>query len=81
MKMHKVTEKVLDCFGHSGASSNNLKRIVLSEDEAIINPDADKTVRYGLQSYHEMNYGFLFYIDREEKLNVEVDPATGWVME
>ena len=41
------------------------------------NPDPEATVREGLQSYHEMNYGFLFYYEADEKLEVRVDPKTG----
>lgn len=41
------------------------------------NPDSTVTVRFGLQSYHEMNFGFLFYYEPDEKLDVTVDPRTG----
>jgi hypothetical protein len=41
------------------------------------NPDPSKTVREGQQSFEEMNYGFLFYVDAEEKLDIRVDPKTG----
>ena len=41
------------------------------------NPDPSATVREGRQSYHEMNYGFVFYHDEGEKLDIRVDPNTG----
>ncbi len=41
------------------------------------NPDPTQTVREGRQSYHEMNYGFLFYVDAAEKLDIRVDPKSG----
>lgn len=43
------------------------------------NPDPKKTVRFGLQTYHEMMYGFFFYLDQNEDLNLKVDPKTGHV--
>jgi mono/diheme cytochrome c family protein len=41
------------------------------------NPDPAKAVRDGPQTYHEMMNGFLFYIDANEKLGLEIDPKTG----
>ena len=41
------------------------------------NPDPTKTVRDGSQTYQEMMNGFLFYIDANEKLGLEVDAKTG----
>eukprot|EP00913_Durusdinium_trenchii_P035351 g33081.t1 len=41
------------------------------------NPDPKKTVRYGPQTYHEMMFGFFFYLDRNEKLGLKIDPKTG----
>jgi peroxiredoxin len=41
------------------------------------NPDPAKTVKEGQQTYQEMNYGFFFYTDANEKLDIEVDPKTG----
>ena len=49
-------------------------------DNSILNPfnpDPSKTVREGQQTHQEMNYGFFFYTDEGEKLEVEVDPRTG----
>jgi predicted CXXCH cytochrome family protein len=43
------------------------------------NPDPSKTVREGRQSYHEMNYGFLFWFEEGEDLRLAVDPKTGRV--
>ena len=41
------------------------------------NPDPTKTVRFGPQTYHEMMYGFFFYVDANEDLGVKVDPRSG----
>ena len=41
------------------------------------NPDATKTVREGQQTFEEMMYGFFFYTEDDEYLNIEVDPKTG----
>ncbi|MGD9646603.1 MAG: redoxin domain-containing protein [Pirellulales bacterium] len=41
------------------------------------NPDPKQEVREGQQTYEEMMYGFFFYTDDTEKLNVQVDPQTG----
>ncbi|MCA9103037.1 MAG: redoxin family protein, partial [Planctomycetales bacterium] len=45
------------------------------------NPDPSVAVRYGPQTYHEMMYGFVFYTDDDEELGLEIDPATGHVVE
>lgn len=41
------------------------------------NPDPTATVREGQQTHEEMMYGFFFYMDDAEYLNIEVDPKTG----
>jgi mono/diheme cytochrome c family protein len=41
------------------------------------NPDHSQTVREGQQTYQEMNYGFLFYVDAGEDLDLDIDPRTG----
>ncbi len=41
------------------------------------NPDPNKTVRYGPQTWQEMMNGFVFYVAADEKLNLNVDPKTG----
>lgn len=41
------------------------------------NPDATVEVNYGDQTYHEMNDGYIFYLDEEEQLNLQIDPKTG----
>jgi len=43
------------------------------------NPDPTAAVRFGLQTYHEMMYGFFFYYRSGEALDIEVDPETGFV--
>lgn len=44
------------------------------------NPDPEATVKEGQQTYEEMMYGFFFYMDEDEQLNLEIDPATGHVL-
>ncbi len=41
------------------------------------NPDPDKEVNYGDQTFHEMNDAYVFYLDNDEFLEVSVDPETG----
>lgn len=41
------------------------------------NPDPTKVVKDGPQTYHEMLNGFLFYVEADEKLGLEIDPKTG----
>ncbi len=41
------------------------------------NPDAKATVRFGPQTYHEMMYGFFFYLDAAEQLGLHIDAKTG----
>ena len=43
------------------------------------NPDPTATVKEGRQTYHEMMYGFYFYTEDDEALNLEIDPKTGHV--
>jgi hypothetical protein len=44
------------------------------------NPDPTKEVRDGQQTFHEMMYGFVFYTDDDENLNLRIDPQTGYVV-
>ncbi|MEX2187065.1 MAG: redoxin family protein [Pirellulales bacterium] len=44
------------------------------------NPDSKKAVRFGQQTYNEMMYGFLFFTDDDEKLNLNIDPKSGRVI-
>lgn len=41
------------------------------------NPDPKQTVKEGDQTYEEMMFGFFFYTDDAENLNLTVDPKTG----
>jgi thiol-disulfide isomerase/thioredoxin len=41
------------------------------------NPDPQKAVKFGPQTYHEMMYGFFFYLVDDEDLNFRIDTATG----
>lgn len=41
------------------------------------NPDAKRTVPYGLQSYDEMFNGYGFYTVDDEQLSITIDPKTG----
>jgi thiol-disulfide isomerase/thioredoxin len=43
------------------------------------NPDPKATVREGRQTFHEMFNGFVFYLDANEKLGLEIDGKTGRV--
>ena len=45
------------------------------------NPDPTVEVNYGDQTYHEMNDGYIFYLDEDENLNLEIDPKTGQVVD
>jgi hypothetical protein len=41
------------------------------------NPDPKKMVGYGPQTVDEMFNGYVFYVDQDETLNIEVDPKNG----
>src|SRR5207245_9994924 len=41
------------------------------------NPDPKATVRDGQQTSSEMMNGFVFYVEENEKLGLEIDPKTG----
>jgi peroxiredoxin len=41
------------------------------------NPDPTAAVRDGPQTRHEMHNGFVFYVDADEMLGLEIDPKTG----
>lgn len=56
----------IECIGHFDNSAFN-----------PLNPDPTVAVPVGDQSDQEMMYGFLFYTDEDEHLNVNVDPKTG----
>jgi mono/diheme cytochrome c family protein len=43
------------------------------------NPDPKKAVKDGQQTYQEMMNGFMFYVEANEKLGLEIDPKTGTV--
>lgn len=43
------------------------------------NPDSDATVEYGPQTVDEMFNGFVFYVDQNESLDIQVDPKSGRV--
>ncbi len=45
------------------------------------NPDPQATVREGEQTFQEMMYGFLFYTHDDERLDLQIDPQTGRVVE
>ncbi len=40
-------------------------------------PDPTVTVRFGQQSVDEMMYGFLFFVEEHERLNLVVDATDG----
>ena len=41
------------------------------------NPDAKAEVRNGPQTFDEMMFGFFFYTEDSQELNLHVDPKTG----
>jgi penicillin-binding protein 1A len=41
------------------------------------NPDPKRTVPWGQQTYDEMFNGFMFFVDDNESLEIEVDPKSG----
>lgn len=59
----------IDCTAHFDNSRFN-----------PFNPDPTVTVRHGLQTWHEMMYGFLFFTHDDESLNLVIDPKTGYVL-
>ena len=44
------------------------------------NPDPDAEVHFGLQTADEMMYAFLFWVPEQQRLELDVDPATGHVV-
>jgi thiol-disulfide isomerase/thioredoxin len=56
----------LECIAHYDNSAFN-----------PFNPDPRATVRFGQQTHDEMMYGFFFYTDADERLELRVDPKTG----
>jgi len=58
----------LECIAHYDNSAFN-----------PYNPDPKATVRNGEQTHNEMMYGFFFYTNANEKLNLRIDPTTGRV--
>lgn len=44
------------------------------------NPDPQRTVPYGQQTYDEMFNGYVFFVDEHEALNVPINPRTGAVV-
>ncbi|MCC7084272.1 MAG: redoxin family protein [Pirellulales bacterium] len=41
------------------------------------NPDPSKTVRFGQQTFEEMMYGYVFYTEDAERLELKINPKTG----
>jgi hypothetical protein len=60
----------IDCVAHFDNSAFN-----------PFNPDPKVAVRFGLQTYQEMMFGFFFYTAADEKLEMKIDPKTGVVKE
>lgn len=44
------------------------------------NPDPKKEVEEGQQTFQEMMYGFVFYTEDNESLNLQIDPKNGQVI-
>jgi hypothetical protein len=68
--MHFPKGTRLECVAHYDNSAFN-----------PYNPDPKTTVKYGDQTMDEMMNGFIFYTDANERLNLDIDPKTGWVRE
>jgi len=58
----------IECVGHFDNSPFN-----------PYNPGPEDAVRWGEQTYHEMFYGFFFYVAADEDLGLRIDPETGTV--
>ncbi|MBI3272249.1 MAG: redoxin domain-containing protein [Planctomycetes bacterium] len=59
---------VIECTAHYDNTSWN-----------AANPNPNVAVRFGLDTVQEMMYGFFFYMEEAEDLQLTVDPATGRV--
>lgn len=59
----------IECLAHFDNSTFN-----------PFNPDPKATVKEGQQTYEEMMYGFFFFLDKDQELNLKVDPSTGVAM-
>ena len=46
----------------------------------VYNPDPDRKVPYGAQTYDEMFNGFVFWTNDDENLKLKIDPKTGHVV-
>lgn len=59
----------------------NMECVAVYDNSAFnaFNPDPKAIVPSGQQTYHEMMNGFLFYVDANEKLNLDIDGKTGRV--
>ncbi len=44
------------------------------------NPDPTATVKNGPQTFNEMMYGFVFFTEDDENLQLDIDPSTGHVV-
>jgi thiol-disulfide isomerase/thioredoxin len=44
------------------------------------NPDPNKEVRYGAQTFDEMMNGYIFFTVDSEELGLKINPKTGWVL-
>lgn len=64
LKLPKGTR--LECIGHFDNSAFN-----------PFNPDPTVTVKEGPQTFEEMMYGFFFYTNDNEVVDITVDPNTG----
>jgi hypothetical protein len=61
------------------AMGTNIEVIAHFDNSAFntFNPDPNATVQHGPQTVEEMMFGFFFYTDANEDLNLNVDPKTG----
>lgn len=76
-------QEYLWAFGSRRFPKNTRIECVAHYDNSAFNPfnpDPTKTVRDGPQTDEEMFFGFLFYADAHENLNIVVDPKTGYAI-
>ncbi|MFM8270754.1 MAG: hypothetical protein ACKODX_00245 [Gemmata sp.] len=47
-------------------------------DNTPFTPDPKATVRVGPETHHELIFGFFFYTNANNQLNLRIDPKTGY---
>jgi hypothetical protein len=66
-KLKKFPEGTkIECIAHFDNSTFN-----------PYNPDPQATVKEGQQTFEEMMYGFFFFYDADQEMNLQVDSTSG----